>query len=128
MHKAHAPLMTTVKCAQLHSVQECLRAALSYLPSCYDDLTFASGCCSLRCRAAIEKVCRGRTDKWCFGPFSKKHIQIPSALHASLSPFSKPSWNLQVLVTCFFSPLAPQLLPSLPPFAAEPHILNPPYW
>lgn len=36
--------------------QDCLRTALSYLPSCYDDLLYESGCCSLRCRAAIEKV------------------------------------------------------------------------
>jgi hypothetical protein len=38
-------------------LQDCLRSALEYLPACYDDLTYETGCCSLRCRAAIEKVC-----------------------------------------------------------------------
>ncbi|KAL6760098.1 hypothetical protein V8C86DRAFT_1166318 [Haematococcus lacustris] len=36
--------------------EQCLRSALAYLPSCYDDLTYETGCCSLRCRAAVEKV------------------------------------------------------------------------
>lgn len=29
---------------------------MTYLPICWEDLTYATGCCSLRCKAATELV------------------------------------------------------------------------
>ncbi|KAG1668786.1 hypothetical protein FOA52_006039 [Chlamydomonas sp. UWO 241] len=36
--------------------QECLRIGMTYLPLCYGDLMMKSGCCSLQCRAAFQRV------------------------------------------------------------------------
>jgi hypothetical protein len=42
--------------------QDCLRTAMTYLPRCYEDLMVKTGCCSLRCRAAFQRV--GLMDEW----------------------------------------------------------------
>ncbi|KAG1661403.1 hypothetical protein FOA52_005697 [Chlamydomonas sp. UWO 241] len=36
--------------------QDCLRGGMTYLPLCDGDLMMESGCCSLQCRAALQKV------------------------------------------------------------------------
>ncbi|KAG1661400.1 hypothetical protein FOA52_005694 [Chlamydomonas sp. UWO 241] len=41
--------------------QDCLRSGMTYLPLCYGDLRMESGCCSLQCRAALQKAFNSTT-------------------------------------------------------------------